>query len=204
MNLLKYKSLERINEIEDFLIKEKIYLSKIDELNDPNEKFFNQRELPISTWESIDSIPSLVTSDARVFCLSSGDPIKNRKKMWKNYADNGSGVCIVFKYTETNSVPPEPIRYVSANEFQNLIEQKVNADFYFIKENIWSHEAEYRFAISGSKESLNSSNYRDFSTFGLNIETILYTPMTKAHKNFYSFHDFCKKKNLCTQEVILT
>lgn len=202
MNLLKYKSLTKISEIEDLLVSEKIYLSKINELNDPYEKYFNQRELPMSTWERIDDLPSLITTDARVFCVSSGDPIKNRKKMWNTYAQNGSGICIIFSCLNPN-VPPLPIRYVAASEFQNMLSNNENGNFFYIKENIWAHEAEYRFSISGSETSLNRSDYRDFALFGLKIEKILFTTLTKKHENFHFFQEICKKKDIILEEVCI-
>lgn len=204
MDLLKYKSLEKINEIEDLILKENIYLSKIEQLNDPYEKYFNQKELPISTWESIDDIPNIVTSDARVFCVSSGDAFKNRKHMWEKYADNYAGICIVFGFSEEASIPPLPIRYVSASEFQKIFQHNQDvgtADFSFIKENIWSYEAEYRFAVSGSEESLSSSSYRDFALFGLTIKEVLCTSDTRAHNNFNLLQEFCVQKNIDMREV---
>lgn len=196
MKLNKFKNLDRFNEIEDIVLGKKIYLSKISELNDPNEKYFNQKRLPIGTWENLDCIKFLDTLDARLFCLSSDENnLNNKRKMWKNYASEEMGVCIVFEYdAEGFKFPIFPIRYVTEQEFQNLINDQ--KDVNFVKEDKWAYEMEYRFAISGDPITLKSQNYRSFDALSLSIREILYKKKTEEHSNFIKLKKLCIKENI--------
>ncbi len=176
--LYKYYSLDRrtkLNELKLQCLREgKIYLSSLNEFNDPFEgKFmiFDNDKLAEAGWtrKIVDMYYNNAANQFKVGCLSGTN--EHNMPMWAYYANNHEGYCVEYHLTNEQKKYIFPVAYDKErvhgnsivthiiNGIQNMADKKIKPDdmpkelqvyqqLVFLslttKHESWSHEKEYR------------------------------------------------------------
>jgi hypothetical protein len=175
VRLYKYYSLDRRTKLNksklSCLEQQKIYLSSLDDFNDPFEgKFFifDDKKLKQKGW-NISLILKYYDSlkeQFKVTCLS--DTSEQNMPMWAYYANSHHGFCVEYEFNETQKKYIFPVQYEDKRQYANsiitnLINQYAKAksgdevidesvgiynQLLFLsltaKHSSWNHENEYR------------------------------------------------------------
>ncbi|MEZ9371042.1 DUF2971 domain-containing protein [Shewanella sp. 10N.286.51.B2] len=137
----KYKSLSNLEFVLDILLRERLYASKYNELNDPMEGVIKvDGTIPDDLEESWKNI----LEDLRVCCFTPDD---SNTLMWAHYADGGRGCAIEFELmpsSEANKVSYRNKPKISKNQ---LTTDKA-IEILKYKDSSWKYEKEFRCIVS--------------------------------------------------------
>lgn len=176
--LYKYYSLDRRTKLNEQKLQclqdGKIYLSRLNEFNDPYEgKFiiFDDEKLEEKGWsrEIVDGFYDNMANKFNVACLSNTN--EQNMPMWAYYANNHEGFCVEYHLSNKQKKYIFPVAYDEKriygnsivthiiNELQSMIKQNLSLDnissdfqvyqhLVFLslatKHESWKHEKEYR------------------------------------------------------------
>ena len=169
-DLYHYTSIHSLNAI---LESNTLKASCINRLNDALEAFINGDEIPNCITKTL--IQEYIRTKCRVIsCVEDRDGIRgmHHPRMWAQYANNATGVCLAFdkekllrSIEEQNSFcDSRPVEYVqkfelrnfNSNESKEAFVSKNYKDVFFKKLIDWRDECEYRIF------TLNDKEYFDF------------------------------------------
>jgi len=133
----KYKSFDNFEFVLDLLLRERLYASSYDELNDPMEGVIDINETIsnelLPNWKSI-------LLKLKICCFSK-DP--NNSLLWAHYADGGRGILVEFEVP--NGTPCYKVNYSrkpKLGKSQLTIDNAM--DILKYKDKAWKYEREYR------------------------------------------------------------
>lgn len=108
---------EKNNELRlSALEKGKIYLSTLNQFNDPfegNMFFFDEEELLKKNWrkETFKDFIKQMNNHARICCFTSSEEKQQNMPMWAYYANNHHGFCVEYKMTNSQKKFLYPVSY---------------------------------------------------------------------------------------------
>ncbi len=153
MLLYKYRDIsgESFINTQDIFVNQRLYLSELKYLNDPNESIAEiQINNPLKEYGNLLEERNR-KNGTRVFSLSE---TQRSSLMWSHYAASHTGICIAFDlsdWKDTDSFILKKVRYVDSpiklphTDFYNYVK------FAAHKEASWSYEKEWRFISKGDK-----------------------------------------------------
>lgn len=161
--LYRYRSCNSNNI--DALEHDKLWLSSVDNLNDPVEFTLNydQASLNLCEQHAISKVVDLVKYSTLVTCFTENN---DNDYFWKGYADRYSGFCMAYKTEDILSFLSNlqeiyfgPVKYGPKMKIKNF-EKEVNkfAFTVFEKDQQWSDENEWRI-LHNTVKSDNSSSW---------------------------------------------
>ena len=157
MKLYKYRSAgEGFWQVHDILLKERLYCSEYQKLNDPFEGQFIESSTQVNTvkagesqlaWLSSMQTPRAVSSlnpsvpETRILSLSASN---SDVRMWSIYASSHTGCAIEIDFNglddHTEIIYEEKLKVLGENE-----KEKIDAKYLLShKTNHWQYEQEYR------------------------------------------------------------
>lgn len=129
----KFRSLTNLKRFLDIIIKEKLYSSRFDKLNDPMEGAY----LVDARNRDIIELLKIRKFKTRICSFSSN---YTNTLMWTHYADEHKGCCIEFTYSGKEE--PKLINYKDNIPTARGTEE--GRDLLSHKSKIWEYEGEYR------------------------------------------------------------
>ncbi|WP_273023797.1 DUF2971 domain-containing protein [Rheinheimera sp.] len=142
----KYKALDNIEFVLDMLIRERLYCSKLHDLNDPMEGVIKSDVIDADTTQS-DWLR--IIDSTRVACFTT-EP--NNPLMWSHYADGGRGCVIEFELP-TFKLPHKVSYHKKPVLTRKEIDVIKTLELLSYKDNYWRYEREYRVILLKSEAS---------------------------------------------------
>ncbi|RUO69004.1 DUF2971 domain-containing protein [Pseudidiomarina sediminum] len=134
----KLRTLEQFERIADILVNNRLFCSKLRDLNDPMEGFFH------ANIEGKGFSTLYVKGDPRRICSLSGSV--QSIKLWSQYGDDHKGIAIRFE-PETL---PQKVTYSNQLYTLGKEEHLTNSEI-LTKLKEWEYEDEYRYISSNDK-----------------------------------------------------
>lgn len=132
--LYKYYSLSddsALNEKKfETLSRGEVYLSKMDEFNDPFEGkalYFNSALLEEKGWNRllIETVSDMLRNNYRIACFCNADEQEQNMPMWAYYANNHQGFCVEHTFSLNNMTFLYPVSY----ETKRILADKLMTTF---------------------------------------------------------------------------
>ncbi len=202
-----------------------LWLSRVDEYNDPFEfrSVYPDKSRSNGNEELTLELLSYLKNQIRISCFVGREPI-HEMPMWAHYANNHQGFCI--EYAVINSANFYPIQYSSEripiatipsfifssiskaiSEDQKELDQKSQANIIYlilsamVKSKHWEYENEYRIIYQAQKPEENGENVK-LVDLGLEMKQI-YIGKSCCKKNRVRLIEIAKKNNLPINEIFL-
>ncbi|WP_305841890.1 DUF2971 domain-containing protein [Photobacterium leiognathi] len=133
----KYKSLSNFEFVLDILLRERLYASKYNELNDPMEGVIN---IDGTITDDLEETWKKKLEELRVCCFT---PEGSNTLMWAHYADGGRGCAIEFELLPSS----EAVEVSYSNKpkvSKNQLTTDTAIEILKYKDSNWKYEKEFR------------------------------------------------------------
>jgi len=191
MKLYKYRSLTNFEQILDIALKERLYCSTYNNLNDPFEGLFRAKlgisllnihaiVPPFGLGFVHKSVEELSTKIPRICSLSSS---LNDVRLWSNYADGHRGIVFEIDFSDLESYVHE-VKYSEVLPpflAGTLLTEPLPSDVLSCKTKHWEYEAEYR--IFNDSDFFDISNRLTAIYFGSRIDESQYDLLIRTLPN---------------------
>lgn len=137
----KYKSLSSFEFVLDILLRERLYASKYNELNDPMEGVI---KVDGTIPDKLEERWKYILEDLRICCFT---PDESNTLMWAHYADGGRGCAIEFQLLPSSKAIKVSYRQ-NPKISQNQLTTDKAIEILKYKESSWKYEKEFRCIVS--------------------------------------------------------
>lgn len=133
----KYKPLSNLEFVLDIVLRERLYASKYNELNDPMEGVI---KVDGTIPDDLETCWAKILEDLRVCCFTPDD---SNTLMWAHYADGGRGCVIEFELLDSSEAFKVSYRNKPKISKNQLTTEKA-IEILKYKDSSWKYEKEFR------------------------------------------------------------